>query len=322
MLYLHCGWPRTSTSSLQAALFAHRDLLAGDGIVFPERWLSATSPTHHGLSTLLSSSLESTAPLDEFGRFLDLHANQDVLFSAEALTFWLLSSPKQEALSKLVEAARGTMAVTCVWTLRRLDEVLSSLYLFRLALGEALPPPADHLDRIRLPDRLFEGLRKLEVASAGDVVYVRYDPAGAHNRRLLGAFGLSGRVEAAVRMEIDRGPRLNASLTRKQAAALINLDALSAKSGIALDRGRLGEMFRRGGFGFAGDDRCELADAGTRATFHARALAAADRQGFAPYGEFFADAEIEGPSAVALDADVLTEEDLARLTAHLTSASP
>lgn len=48
MLYLHCGWPRTGTTSLQAALFEHKDELAAGGTVYPDRWRSPIGFTHHG----------------------------------------------------------------------------------------------------------------------------------------------------------------------------------------------------------------------------------------------------------------------------------
>ena len=75
MLYLHYGWPRTSTSSLQAALFEHRAQLAAASTVFPQRWMTMAGPTHHGLSELMRDSMGSADSFDEIRDFLRAHAS-------------------------------------------------------------------------------------------------------------------------------------------------------------------------------------------------------------------------------------------------------
>lgn len=321
MLYLHCGWPRTSTSSLQAALFDHREVLAEIDIVYPDEWLSHESPTHHGLFELLRASRQSSEPLEEFKAFLDLHSNRDVLFSAEAIATWLLAAERHEALFDLLGAAREVMPTRCIWSLRRLDDGLQSQYLWRLAYAFKLQLPDQHFAKIDDVGEFFDGMCGVDEA-ATDVVYVKYDSGGAHNEELLRAFGIPDEASSAIREQLLGSRRLNASLTHKQAVALRDLDTLSARAGVDLDWVVLRDAFLDGELRFEHDRRCELLDGDARRALHERTLASARRQGFMPYVDFFGDAEIESVSPVVLDPRVITDEDLQRLVNYVGAAVP
>lgn len=328
MLYLHCGWPKTGTTTLQAALCDHRSLLAGAGVVYPERWMGGQRLAHHGLFGLLRPSPGRDAAVEDFKRFLTDNDDRGVVLSAEGLTNWIAYDDRRDALLAWLEAAQEVVPTRVVLTLRRYDGAWCSLYSHGLRQGLELPTPAECVstgstscdvgqwaDSVRL-DSLFEGMRIVEDAVGGDVVYVRYDSGGAHNRELLDALGVPAPAAAAIAQDLERGPRLNVSLTHKQAAVLLNLDALSARAGVELDGAELREAFARGDVGFSEDRRCELLDAGARASLHERALAAARGSGFAPYIELFADAELGGPPP-SLDPEIITDEDLGRLVARL-----
>jgi hypothetical protein len=322
MLYLHCGMPRTGTTSLQTALFEHDAGLAAADLVFPDMWRSGHGPTHHGLAELLDASLTSAAAFDGFRRFLEAQADRDVLLSAEVLTFWLDTTQRQDALLGLLAAAREAMPVRCVWALRRLDDALHSLYLRRVDIGIPLPSPARFFAGACDPDALFAGMRRVEDAVGGDAVYVRYDTAGAHNRELLDAFGISGEVGEAIRRRLEDGPRRNAGLSRKRAAALLNVEALSARAGADLDAAALRRASWRGELSFEHDGPCELVGDRVRKAAHEGALAAARRQGFPPYPEFFADEEIAARAPDSLGPEVIDDEDLLRLAALPRSPPP
>jgi len=321
MLYLHCGWPRTSTTSLQAALFEHRRELAAAGTVYPEKWISHESPTHHGLFELLQASQHSTAPLDEFKAFLELHADRSVLFSAEAITSWLLVAERKRSLLDLLAIAREVMPTRCIWTLRRLDDGLQSLYLRRLAYAFKLQHPDRHFANIGDQSQLFATL--IEVGEgATDVVHVKYDSSGSHNDELLRAFDIPAGLRAAIGEQLAGGERLNASLTHKQAVVLRELDTLSRRAGVGLDWVALRDAFIDGDLDFEDDRRCVLLGTEARRNLHERTLAAARKQGFAPYVEFFAGAEIPESSPVSLDPDVISDDDLERIVSHLHAAAP
>jgi hypothetical protein len=311
MLYLHCGWPRTGTTSLQAALFEHRERLADTGIEYPERWLSK-GLTHHGISELLRESLDSAAPLDDFKRYLTEHADRDVLFSVEALSFWLLSEEQQQALLEFFAAIGEVVPLRCIWTLRRFDELLLSLHLRQLGSGVTPSQPVGDRGDVGAPHGLFAGMRGVDDALGDDVVYVKYNPSGAHNDELLRAFGLDDGVVAPIRDTLGR-KRRSASLTQKQAIALLNLEALSARIGVAMDKRSLREAVDRGELRFDDDRLCVLMDDRIKQRAHEQALRAAREQGFTPYVEFFADAEIASSTPVSLDLDLLTDDDVERL---------
>jgi hypothetical protein len=323
MLYLHCGWDRTSTSSLQAALFAHKDDLAAVGIVYPDMWVRPRiSPTHNGLHELLNESLESEDVFGEFRGFLAGHADRDVLLSAEALTNWLLPQDKQDTLLRLLAVAQEVMPTRCIWTLRRLDEALASLYLLELRWGVEVPPPDECFDEIREPGQLFAGLHRVEQAVGDDVVYVKYESAGTHNRELLRAFDIPERLRVAIWEELERRPRLNVRLSHKQAVTLLNLDTLSARVGYELDAVALRSAFNGDEFEFEEDRPCALVDSEARRALHERALAAAQRNGITAYADFFEDARFDEPGSVGLEPELLTDGDLERLLAHLAGHSP
>jgi hypothetical protein len=321
MLYLHCGWPRTGTTSLQTALFEHRRELAEAGIVYPEMWLSHEGPTHHGLFQLLRASLHSAVPLKEFRTFLDRHSDRDVLFSAEVITTWLVVAKKPERLLDLLGTAREVMQTRSIWTLRRVDDELQSSYLRRLAYGVKLEPPDQHFARIGDLGEFFARIVRVGEATTG-VAYVKYNSGGTYNDELLWAFGIPVNAQYAIREQLLSSRRLNSSLTHKQAVVLRDLDTLSARAGVELDWVGLRDAFLDGDLGFEDDRRCELLGAEARWALHEGALASARAQGFTPYVDFFAHSEVEAPKPVSLDPDQITDRDLERLVNHLRQVVP
>jgi hypothetical protein len=315
MLYLHFGLPRTSTTSLQNALFVHRKELAAAGIVYPERWIAGGS-SHHGLVKFLTAALESEADFADFKRFLSDHAEQEVVFSVEGVTYWLFSRERREALLGLLAAAEDVMPVRCVWTLRRLDRLLVSLYLLWLMLGRRLPPVENYFRRARAGDWLFSGMQEIDDALGGTSVYLKYEPCGSHNRQLIQAIGVPGSLGAEIEQELDKGTRINPSPTHKQAVICLNRDLFSARMGIDLNRAALRDAVYRGDLDFDDDRPCELLDDDTRRDLHERGLAEARLHAFEPYLEFFSDADLGCSTPVSLDPDVVTNHDLERL-AHV-----
>lgn len=320
MLYLHCGWPRTGTSSLQAALYARRASLADAGILFPEKWWVTTGlgKTHGGLVELLGDSSEAEEARDDFKRFLADHSEHDVLLSAETLTEPLFFRERHDGLRRLLDAALEAMPTRCIWALRRIDELAISLARRPKAVGADSPPlplSGDVGKRERLED-LFTGMTQMEQLVEGEAVYLEYAPSGEHNMKLMSAAGIPQRIQAAIGKELSDSPRVNARLSRKQTAALVNLDELSRRTGIELDEGMVRSAIHQGVLVFEDDELYDLGDREARVALHERALSAARGQGFEPYTRFFAEAEIDecGPAAT-LTPDALTEEDVSRLVA-------
>lgn len=320
MLYLHCGWPRTSTTSLQAALYEHRDLLAAGGFAYPDQWSRRTSfhLAHHGLYELIDGSPESKARHGEFEEFLDTHADRDVLFSAEAITHWLESSEREEAFLELLAMAQDVTPTKCVWTLRRFDELLESLYLLRLRRRVDVISPDDFFDQLRFQGYLFGAMRAVEdVLGADNVTYVKYEAAGHHNDVLLQAFGVPEQARKTISEQLRGVPRLHVSLNHKEASAFACGEDLSARAGVGLDGGRLRAAFKDDGFKFEQDRPCELLEENVKTDLHEWALTASREDGITSYSEFFRSAEIDAPTSAGLTAEAITDSDLESLLAHL-----
>jgi hypothetical protein len=308
MLYLHCGWMKTGTTSLRSALAEHRDALADAGMVFAQQWRSLTRD--------LSNSSAETA-IVRFRSFLEGHSGEDVLCSNEWLTRLVWEEQSRESFEQLLAVAEEVMPVRCVWTLRRFDELIISVYLWLLRRADP-PLPVQELHSFPGVEETIIGMRKLEDGVAASMEYLAYDSGGGHTRPLLCALG----VPASLRQEIERkmttSPRRNTAIGLRQAVALLNAEALSARSGAPFDRARLQMAFNVEGFRFESDAPCRLADAHTREVLHGRALKAARECEFEPYIRFFADAPIpldQPPHDLGMEA--IDDRNLACLVDHL-----
>lgn len=256
------------------------------------------------------------AVIDECTRFLDEHADEDVLCSNELFTSLLWTEERREAFVALLAAAGEIMPVTCIWTLRRVDDLVVSYYLWTLSRRDP-SLPVRQLTEFPRVEASITGSRALECAGVGRSVYVKYEAGGGHNAELLEACGLPAELVVAIEGELA-GTRHNAAPSHKQAVALLNPEALSARSGVSLDRPELREAFARGGFQFENDGPCALVDETVRRVLRERAMTAARDCGFAPYIRLFGDAEFaDSPQPVNMSADDLDDEDLAQLLNHL-----
>jgi hypothetical protein len=205
------------------------------------------------------------------------------------------------------------MPVTCVWTLRRFDDFVCSLYLQGLSMGTAARPPGDLL--FVRAEEVFGGMRQME-AHVDDVRYARYSPDGSHNAELLRALGVPSVLRETIEERVAGDLRLNPTITRKQAASLLNLESLSARCGRALDRRVLCRVFGSGTFTFEDDQPCVPVDEEVRGRLRQSALESAGDLGFEPYIRFFENEESEAPPSseyLDLGSDLLSDEDLRRL---------
>jgi hypothetical protein len=156
-----------------------------------------------------------------------------------------------------------------------------------------------------------------------DVAYVKYDRCGKHNMELLRVMNMSAELAGAIGRELTEAPRINASLSHKQAVALLNIDALSARSGVTLDGNALRNAFNNEGFRFDQDGPCGLVSDRVKQDLREDALDAAVECGFTPYLDFFGEDVVENssPDVARMDSDVISDDDLDRLLAHLCAAS-
>jgi hypothetical protein len=295
---------------LQAALGRHQEALRAAGVVYPDRWRPRGSDAHHGIVAALEPSTAGEAALDNFKAYLRSNAEGSVLISCEGLGNWL-PAERKKALLKLVLAAREVTPVICLWTLRSVDTLLTSLYLHRMVTARPLPPPADFFREFA--GWLGEGVVTMcELADAvdGRVAYSRYDRGGKHHGEILGSVGVPEALRSEILAELQGGPRANESLGQKGAALLLNAEAIEEKAGVSLPQPALRAALRAGALRFAGEAPCEPVGPELRTLVHETVLAASRDAGFAPYVDFFGDHTVDPAPATPLDPDILTGEDL------------
>ena len=323
MLYLHCGWLRTGTTSLQAAILAHREELAAAGIVYPDWWRPGGITDHHGLvDTLHKSDEEAGRDLALFESRLRTLRGRTVMISSESLTYEVIDE-RRAALLSLLAAAEAAMEMTRVWTLRNFADTLKSIYHRFTLTGNRPPSPEEFLERVtgsgkNWPEDMFSGLRALERVP-GETVYLKYERDGSHSRELLRVMRFPPELRASIEERMARGPRMNPRLTQKGAVAIIHRDEISARAGFAIDKRALLHLFRRGEFRFEDDRTCNLFDEAATTFVHEQARTAARATGFSPYLEFFGDGEPEMSPPTAIDPDLLDDHDLDRLVDALQS---
>lgn len=263
-----------------------------------------------------AESRSDGAPLVELVRFLSSRgSDRELLMSAEALSYCLYPEKSQKALLRCLEALRSACEVRCVWTLRRIDDLTASLYLLQLSRGARLPSPEDYFDLAQELDLRFAGMRRVAATVGDEAAYVRYAEDGSHLAELLPALGVPEPLRSELSAELAAASRLNSALTQKQAIALLHLDDLAERAAAPLDLEALREAIYRGRLRLDGDRRCELVGSAVRRGLHERALAAAERQGFDAYLDFYAEEEVEATAPVPLGAELIAAADLERIVA-------
>ena len=335
MLYLHCGWPRTGTTSLQAVLRDRREDLAAAGVVYPERWQDRGG-AHHGIVELLDPNRATDGLFADFRRYLAAQGRRNVLISAEGLSNWLPDDlPEREgfprgdglgggraALLKLVEAAQQVTPVTCVFTLCVADRLLDALCLHRL-LRDAPDPFSltrclDGIQRRSFIDihRWLGGIggfAELSDAVEGRARFFRYEQDGSHQEQIVGAVGLPPPLVAAIVATLRSGARRNPRISQKGVVALLHTGAIEARLGTALSREALWSALRSGELRFDGDVACRPTDPRLREAIRDEALRASREARFEPYPSFFADDVLVEPQSPDLDPGILDDADLERL---------
>lgn len=326
MLYWHLGLKRTSTTSLQTALVVRQGELREAGLIYPDDWRKndlAGYSTHQGLCEVFETSDENAPPVRHFREYLGSHNDRSILLSSEFATEWLGAS-KRDAALRTISLAQAIMPVTCMWTLRRLDDRINSQCLRWALLGmDVFSPEPEDVPGIAasFADALI-GLRHIEELTDEPVVYAKYTPDGMHNEELLRAIRLPIDVRRSVESALRDGPRLNPQLTLKAATVLSHFDTFAARMGTNVDWLDLQRAFFLGEFKFSADQPCELMGREVRRALHEEALHAARKQGLDEYVEFFEDDEIDSGPPVVLTPDVLSDQDLEELVDHLQTRQP
>jgi hypothetical protein len=315
MLFWHLGLKRTGTTSLQTALVTHEADLENIGFLYPKKWRQSAglpgSSSHFRLREVIAAELDSPLVVD-FRSFLRHHSERSVVLSSEFVTDWLGRDVKRDAVLGALAAAQEVTPVTCMWSLRRLDDMLNSqLHRHLLWGGTATIPWSGNVARVttRFANALI-GMHRIEQVLDRRVVYAKYTREGTHNRELLRAMRLPVRVREPIEDTLARGLRLNSQLTCKGLSALCHPDAILERAGGDLTLSDLRRVFLLGQFEFAEDRPCDLVGGQVRRRLHEGALRAAEERGIERYIEFFGEAKIHGPDRCGANPPVLTDQDV------------
>jgi hypothetical protein len=119
----HIGPPKTGTSSLQEALFQHRDQLLARGCHYPDFGRHAKMqalPGHHGIPDLLRR--KNQLPSEVLKNLQQLPKEQTVIFSSE--NFAHLDSPQVATLLEALQPGQ----IEVIYYARRWDQLLPSAW--------------------------------------------------------------------------------------------------------------------------------------------------------------------------------------------------
>jgi hypothetical protein len=205
-IYLHLGWPKTGTTSLQATLAAQRSLLAGGGLVYPRMWSHNGDDSHNDLADLRRNV---PGGFDDLLAFLAGETAPRMLLSVESFTSWLLREESLEALIGLLNSLRETAPVNTIWTLRRIDDMALSLYEQLSRAGIASVSAERFTEQVPC-ERIFSGMRTLTDLEGVKPLYLRYDRHGTHNFDLLDRLDLPAEIPKALKSQLRSAARLNA----------------------------------------------------------------------------------------------------------------
>lgn len=311
--------PKTGTSSLQKALRANAQELLQSGLLYPNAARSPNGVAHHEIPAQLNAGgLKDNVEIGAFFDELRAHQTGRTLISSEAFTN-TLSPGSLPALNEFLTTSSDITPCRLVFTLRRIDEFLQSMYLHQIKVGEVNGTFQDYL-----APRLFWFREKLEclanITHSGvvqEVSFVKYEAGPTFMTDLMDKLGL----DAAQKMLLDGLPRENRSLGQKAQIFLLHFDKIRTENPMLSDENRIRNELYSGRFEFEDDaTQYSLISYRDRLLLHEIALRASLEFGQNAYFDFFADAVIEDIPAAELHLDKIKAADIEALTSHLMRA--
>ena len=227
-LYIHCGLPKTGTTSLQMFLREHREQLNAIDYDYPALCLNRGGYNHSNLSRQFSRHNFYDSQSGTADDFLNLFKSPDrksnIIISAEGLASCLVSSDSSAKLqSFLRSAAQLNDAVYLIFSFRTFWRYIESLYLQLLKAGNLKVTLTRHIDmRLLWLGMLFKEIAILhEIVGAGRILVADVDQSDS----------ISALLPLMKINESELGPRpekLNARLGIKKAALLYHFQFESA----------------------------------------------------------------------------------------------
>jgi hypothetical protein len=301
-LFLHIGMPRTGTTSLQGFLAGRGAVLEAAGYEYPELGRDEQGIAHHTLGwDVLAHGAQSRAGSELLERVA--RANGNTIVSTETL-------------SNGLAAAMDVVDVEVVIVLRRMDQMLASMYLFQVRNGDD-PEAVDEFSARRLPwiDQVFGNLRDLRLSRDWpSPVILTYRPGRDSTALILRAIGL----DPATLGEAEKSRHRTLGL--KAQAFLGGLDQLG--DDISPRRWELINAFESGRFSFS-DEVYEYDPLGheTRRRIHEHALASSIEHGIREYEDAYRGERIEPMPRTEIDYSLISDADLRDLRRFLSAGA-
>jgi hypothetical protein len=312
-LILHIGMPRTGTCSLQRLLAASSPILEEAGYQYPDLELDEREMAHHALGLdVLAHGGGSRIGAELLERVARAEGN--TIVSTETLSNGL-ADPGFDALRSFLAAAIDVVDMEVVIVLRRMDQMLASMYLFQLRNGDD-PEAVDEFSERRLPwiDQAFGNLSELRFSPDWPSPHIlTYRPGRDSTALVLRAIGL----DPAALGEPEKS--LHRTLGLKAQAFLGGLSELG--DGIPAARSELINAFETGRFSFS-DEVYEYDPLGyaTRRRIHEHALASSIEHGIREYEDAYRGERIEPMPRTEVDSSLISDADLRDLRRFLSAA--
>jgi hypothetical protein len=312
-LILHIGMPRTGTCSLQRLLAGSSPILEEAGYQYPDLELDEQEMAHHALGLdVLAHGGGSRIGAELLERVARAEGN--TIVSTETLSNGLADAGF-DALRSFLTAAMDVVDVEVVIVLRRMDQMLASMYLFQVRNGDD-PEAVDQFSERRLPwvDQVFGNLRDLRLSRDWpSPVILTYRPGRDSTAPVLRAMG----IDPAALGEAGRS--LHRTLGLKAQAFLGGLSELG--DGVPVARRELIHAFETGRFSFS-DEVFEYDPFGyeARRRIHEHALASSVEHGIHEYEDAYRGDRIEPTPRTEIDSSLITDADLRDLRRFLSAA--
>jgi hypothetical protein len=315
VLYLHIGLPRTGTTSLQRLLAENARGLERADYAYPSRWRDREGIGHHALGTAVLAGSEGSAVRDDFLRYVSSRGPRHVVVSTESLSN-ALNRDRFPLLYDLLLACSASDRVKVVVTMRRMDALLASSYLYTMKWGRLSGLTVDQFIEYRFDwiSELFEKLHELrEAQGVCSLELVTVVEGSDSTGPVLDAFGIDRSLLG------DAPPaRLGRRLGLKAQAALSFRDEWAGEPGLDVDLPKLLREFDSGAFEFRGETYdFDVLGSETRTLVHKHALRAATQCGVQEYIDAFFGSEIEPRDRVTVERSLISDADLDDLRAHL-----
>lgn len=232
-LYIHCGLPKTGTTSIQRFLSSERKQLRTLGIEYPEIGLNYSGIAHHNIAEQINRRAEFHSDTEAVGEFLNyLRAPErqpTVVISSEGFAICLYNRRTQARFIGFLRSTRKLNdSVSIVFRIRPFSQYFDSWYIQRLKSGSV---PTDirqyaHESR-RWVRQFFRALKVVKDTLGRECIIIMDINEGGGDA----VTALLARVGVADMVTGTNVPRHNERLGLKKAALIYQLQLLFNAAG-------------------------------------------------------------------------------------------